>query len=137
MPLAVTGWSLVVLDILVTLFLIFPAHVRALRLFSAGVIAFTMQMIGTACLQDNLIGVENCDKTFAVAMLTFGSGTMAFDLIVAAAIYIFQTWEEHQALIAVPSFVGITGVATGSVGWSCLVDTLAGGCNKSIGLWVI
>ena len=132
--LMVVGWSLSVGVILATLFFVFPQHRRALRLFSVGVAAFTLQMVGTACLQNNLVGVDNCSDTVAIGFITVGSGIMAFILIIASSLYVFRNWQGNEVLVVVPSLILISGVGMGSVGWSCLVDTLAGGCNKAVGV---
>jgi hypothetical protein len=136
-PLFFVGWSLTVLVILGVLFLVFPQYRARVWLFSFGVFAFTTQCVGGACIDDNLVGIDGCDDLLGQIVVAVGSGFMALILIISAAMY-YDRWEGQKLLISIPSALGIVGVALGSFGWSCLVDTLAGAkpCEQATG-WVL
>ena len=129
----IVGWSMVVgITILVT-YLLFPHKRPWVHLFTGGSLSFSVQCIGGACIDNNISGVDQCDRLLGVVLVTIGSGFMAFVLIIALALYL-DKWQAHKGLVVMTSVIGITGVALGSLGWSCLVNTLVGAGDPVMGL---
>jgi hypothetical protein len=92
------GWPLSVFTVFLAMYLLLPQQRFNVMLFIVGVFGFTFQTIGGACIDDNLVGFDGCDRLWGIVLVTIGSGIIAFVLIIAIAREL-DKWEAHKGLI--------------------------------------